>query len=62
LTIAIRFQGNTMAFGLLELAKNPDFQTDLRTEIYSYTGNSDRNVAYDTMPLLNAFIKVSHSY
>ncbi|KAF8172542.1 cytochrome P450 [Mycena galopus ATCC 62051] len=50
---------NALAFGLLELASHPGFQDKLRTEIYSYSnleGNS-AGVAYDNMPLLNAFIK-----
>ncbi|KAJ6453814.1 cytochrome P450 [Mycena sanguinolenta] len=43
---------NTIAFGLLELAKHPAFQEKLRAEIQSNIGAS-----YDNMPLLNAFIK-----
>ncbi|KAJ6457597.1 cytochrome P450 [Mycena sanguinolenta] len=43
---------NTIVFGLLELAKHPEFQEKLRVEIQSNSGAS-----YDTMPLLNAFIK-----
>ncbi|KAJ7635245.1 cytochrome P450, partial [Roridomyces roridus] len=46
----------TMAFGLLELARNPEFQDSLRREIHS---NGERTEAvYSSMPLLNAFIKV----
>ncbi|KAJ7939544.1 cytochrome P450 [Mycena leptocephala] len=41
-------------FGLHELAKNTDFQEELRAEIYSAIGG---DIAYDSMPLLNAFIK-----
>ncbi|KAJ7442380.1 cytochrome P450 [Mycena galericulata] len=48
---------NTLAFSLLELAKNLDLQTRLRAEIHSMVGAGGRNVAYDSMPLLNAFIK-----
>ncbi|KAJ6467372.1 cytochrome P450 [Mycena sanguinolenta] len=43
---------NTIVFGLLELAKHPDFQEKLRAEIQSNIGAS-----YDNMLLLNAFIK-----
>ncbi|KAJ6484499.1 cytochrome P450 [Mycena vitilis] len=46
---------NTMALGLVELARNPEFQQDLRSEILSARGGA---VEYDSMPLLNAFIKV----
>ncbi|KAJ7662847.1 cytochrome P450 [Mycena polygramma] len=42
---------NTLSFGLLELARAPDFQNQLRREILQ------NGVAYDGMPLLNAFIK-----
>jgi hypothetical protein len=42
-----------MVFGLLELARNPEFQEKLRAEIHSSSGT----VSYDSMPLLNAFIK-----
>jgi hypothetical protein len=48
-------QANTLALGLHELAKNTDFQEELRAEIYSAIGG---DIAYDNMPLLNAFIKV----
>ncbi|KAJ7445501.1 cytochrome P450 [Mycena galericulata] len=48
---------NTLAFSLLELAKNPDLQTRLRAEIHSMAGEGGRNVASDSIPLLNAFIK-----
>lgn len=47
-----------MAFGLLELARNPQFQEQLRAEIHSTLATGRRNVSYDKMPLLNAFIKV----
>ncbi|KAF7358691.1 Cytochrome P450 [Mycena sanguinolenta] len=49
---------NTMLFGLLELAKNAELQDELRAEIHSMAGAGD-NHAYDSMPLLNAFIKES---
>jgi hypothetical protein len=49
-------QATTVAFGLLELARNPAFQEKLRAEIQDALGTSA--VAYDGMPLLNAFIKV----
>ncbi|KAJ7627967.1 cytochrome P450, partial [Mycena polygramma] len=46
---------NTLSFGLIELARNPEFQQELRTEILSST--SGGTVDYDSMPMLNAFIK-----
>ncbi|KAJ7445528.1 cytochrome P450 [Mycena galericulata] len=48
---------NTLAFSLLELAKNLDLQHRLRAEIYSMIGAGGRIVAYDNMLLLNAFVK-----
>ncbi|KAJ6473337.1 cytochrome P450 [Mycena vitilis] len=45
---------NTISFGLLELARAPDLQELLRSEIIRCRSNG---VAYDGMPLLNAFIK-----
>jgi hypothetical protein len=52
-------QANTVGFALLELARNPELQNLLRTEIHSAVGAGGlSNVAYDRMPLLNAFIKV----
>ncbi|KAJ7704001.1 cytochrome P450 [Mycena rosella] len=48
---------NTVAFGLLELAKHQEFQDELRMEIYSNVEPSGPRAAYDSMPLLNAFIK-----
>jgi len=51
---------STLAFGLVELAKNPKLQEMLRAEIHSFLGTTgEENVAYDRMPLLNAFIKES---
>ncbi|KAJ7232293.1 cytochrome P450 [Mycena rebaudengoi] len=46
---------NSIAFGLLELARHPEFQEELRTEILSH-GNP-ANEAYENLPLLNAFLK-----
>ncbi|KAJ6467892.1 cytochrome P450 [Mycena sanguinolenta] len=43
----------TLAFGLLELGRNPKFQQKLREELNSRQGD----VVYDSLPLLNAFIK-----
>jgi hypothetical protein len=43
----------------MELAKNLEFQDKLRAEIHSALGAGIKNVAYDSMPLLNGFIKVS---
>ncbi|KAJ7113165.1 cytochrome P450 [Mycena epipterygia] len=48
---------NTLAFALLELAKHPEFQDKLRAEIHSTLGTGHTNVAYDSMPFLNALIK-----
>ncbi|KAF7344262.1 Cytochrome P450 [Mycena venus] len=50
-------QANALAFGLLELARHPDFQDKLRAEIYSNLGTNATNMAYENMPLLNAFLK-----
>ncbi|KAF7356164.1 Cytochrome P450 [Mycena venus] len=51
---------NTLAFGLVELAKAPEFQDKLRTEILStLSASGGGSVSYDNMPLLNAFIKES---
>ncbi|KAJ7722618.1 cytochrome P450 [Mycena metata] len=47
---------NTLAFGLLELARRTELQDRLRDEINSAVSTSG-DVAYDNMPLLNAFIK-----
>ncbi|KAJ7122200.1 cytochrome P450 [Mycena epipterygia] len=47
----------TLAFGLLELARHPEFQEQLRAEIHSTLGASLQHVGYDSMPLMNAFIK-----
>ncbi|KAJ7035852.1 cytochrome P450 [Mycena alexandri] len=43
----------TLAFGLLELGRNPEFQQNIRDELNARQGD----VAYDSLPLLNAFIK-----
>ncbi|KAJ6548578.1 cytochrome P450, partial [Mycena capillaripes] len=49
---------NTIAFALLELARNPEFQGLLRAEIHSTMSGADNgNIAYDRMPLLNGLIK-----
>ncbi|KAJ7854150.1 cytochrome P450, partial [Mycena olivaceomarginata] len=48
---------STVAFALLELARDADFQDKLRDEIYSSAGSGPRNSVYDSMPLLNALIK-----
>ncbi|KAJ7189415.1 cytochrome P450 [Mycena pura] len=44
---------NTLTFGLLELARNPELQEKIRKEIHSMTSS------YDSKPLLNALIKES---
>ncbi|KAJ7883951.1 cytochrome P450 [Mycena leptocephala] len=49
---------NTLAFGFLELAQAPELQDKLRAEIHSTLGAARAgSVSYDSMPLLNAFIK-----
>ncbi|KAJ7865050.1 cytochrome P450 [Mycena olivaceomarginata] len=48
---------NALAFGLLELARHPDFQDKLRAEIYANLAAIATNLAYENMPLLNAFLK-----
>ncbi|KAJ6549806.1 cytochrome P450 [Mycena capillaripes] len=53
---------NTIAWGLLELARNPQFQDQLRDEIHSMLGTSGGSIAYDSMPLLNAFIKETNRF
>ncbi|KAJ7224538.1 cytochrome P450 [Mycena pura] len=45
---------NTLTFGLLELARNPELQEKIRKEIHSMSTSS-----YDNKPLLNALIKES---
>jgi len=47
----------SLTFALIELAKNPQFQEDLRAEIHAAFGTDRENIPYDSMPLLNAFIK-----
>ncbi|KAJ7205225.1 cytochrome P450 [Mycena pura] len=49
--------GNTLLFALVELARNPQFQDRLRAEIHAAIGTDPTNIPYDSMPLLNAFIK-----
>jgi len=48
---------NTLAFGLLELARHSEFQEKLRAEIQSSLRGSTQTFVYDSMPLLNAFVK-----
>ncbi|KAJ7226432.1 cytochrome P450 [Mycena rebaudengoi] len=43
----------TLAFGLLELGRNPEFQQKIRDELNARQGD----VVYDSLHLLNAFIK-----
>ncbi|KAJ7032949.1 cytochrome P450 [Mycena alexandri] len=52
---------NTMVFGLLELAKAPKLQEQLRAEIHETLSSAGPGnvVQYDNMLLLNAFIKES---
>jgi hypothetical protein len=42
----------------LELARHPDFQDKLRAEIYANSAAIAADLAYENMPLLNAFLKV----
>ncbi|KAJ7768869.1 cytochrome P450 [Mycena metata] len=59
-TLFIAGQDNTatlLAFGLLELARHPQFQNGLRAEIHHFLGSRSQGLVYDNMPLLNAFIK-----
>ncbi|KAJ6488751.1 cytochrome P450 [Mycena sanguinolenta] len=46
-----------LAFVLLELARHPSLQDRLRAEIHTALAGGAGNVIYDSMPLLNAFIK-----
>ncbi|KAJ6457666.1 cytochrome P450 [Mycena sanguinolenta] len=48
---------NAISFGLLELARHPDFQDRLRAEIYSALGGKNPSLAHENMPLLNAFLR-----
>ncbi|KAJ6457711.1 cytochrome P450 [Mycena sanguinolenta] len=48
---------NAISFGLLELARHPDFPDRLRAEIYSALGGKNSSLAYENMPLLNAFLR-----
>ncbi|KAF7350002.1 Cytochrome P450 [Mycena venus] len=48
---------NALAFGLLELARHPEFQEKLRAEVNSSLILGSHSMAYDSIPLLNAFIK-----
>ncbi|KAJ6494545.1 cytochrome P450 [Mycena sanguinolenta] len=53
-------QDNTaslLAFALLELARHPQFQQELRAEIHRFLASTSDGFMYDNMPLLNAFIK-----
>ncbi|KAJ7635377.1 cytochrome P450 [Roridomyces roridus] len=47
---------NVLCFGLLQLARSPQLQEDLRREIHSSRVGS-ASVVYNNMPLLNALIK-----
>ncbi|KAJ7692718.1 cytochrome P450 [Mycena rosella] len=49
----------TLVWALVELAKNPELQDSLRAEIHGRPRTSRGDVAYDSMPLLNATIKES---
>jgi cytochrome P450 len=43
----------------LELARHPEFQEQLRAEIHASRATASSAISYDTMPLLNAFVKVA---
>ncbi|KAJ7889407.1 cytochrome P450 [Mycena leptocephala] len=50
---------NTLALDLVEHSRAPEFQERLRAEIHSNLGYTrSAEVAYDGMPLLNAFVKM----
>ncbi|KAJ7874867.1 cytochrome P450, partial [Mycena leptocephala] len=49
---------NTLSFSLLELAKNPTLQDELRAKVHSIVGAAHADhVPYDSMALLNVFLK-----
>jgi cytochrome P450 len=48
---------NTLVFGCLELARHPEFQQQLQAEIHASLRDPYRTSSYESMPLLNAFIK-----
>ncbi|KAJ6577143.1 cytochrome P450 [Mycena sp. CBHHK59/15] len=48
---------NTLVFGCLELARHPEFQHQLRAEIHASRRGPSSTFAYESMPLLNSFIK-----
>ncbi|KAF7378349.1 Cytochrome P450 [Mycena sanguinolenta] len=48
---------NTLVFGCLELARHPEFQHQRRAEIHASLRGPSTTFAYESMPLLNAFIK-----
>ncbi|KAJ7346087.1 cytochrome P450 [Mycena albidolilacea] len=53
----VHLTANAVSFALLELARNLEAQDQLRAEIQVMFSEKSTNVAYDNMPLLNAFIK-----
>jgi Cytochrome P450 len=55
-------QGNTIAWALYELAKNPEYQQLLRDEIVHLSPSNGTEFSYndlESMPQFNAFLKVS---
>lgn len=48
---------NTMVFGCWELARHPEFQSQLRAELEASRRGTSQALNYESMPLLNAFIK-----
>lgn len=60
--ISFYFQANTIAWGLYELAKNPEYQEKLRQEITSkLTAGDPHYNDLDGLVHLNAFMKVCTS-
>jgi cytochrome P450 len=48
---------STLVFGCIELARHPEFQHQLRTEIHASPCGPASAFSYESLPLLNAFIK-----
>ena len=51
------FISNTIAFCLLELARNPDFQNYLRQEIMDFEGEPSYSDYQTKLPYLDAVVK-----
>ncbi|KAJ7321540.1 cytochrome P450 [Mycena albidolilacea] len=48
---------STLVFGCIELARHPEFQHQLRAEIHASSCGPASAFSYESLPLLNAFIK-----